>query len=95
MNTVPQPVPTVNHFLQIRPFATFTDDDRPTVDGYFVEEVDNDRRVVTAHNWQDGHRHASPFTALDAARRIAQAKGLPVVAPLALRDAYYSQAVAI
>ncbi len=94
MNTVAQPLPTVNRFFQVRPFNTFTEDDRPTVDGYFVEEVDNNRRIVRAYAWQDGQRHASPFTALDAARRIAQAKGLPVLAPLALRDAYYSREVA-
>ncbi len=94
MNTLAQPLPTVNHFLQVRPFATLTDDNRPTVDGYYIEEVDNGRRIVRAYAWQDGQRHAFPFAALDAARTLARAKGLPVLAPLALRDAYYSQAVA-
>ena len=94
MNTLPQPLPTVNHFLQVRPFNTFTEDARPTVDGYFVEEVDNSRRIVRAYAWQDGQRHASPFTALDAARRMSRDYGVPVLTSKALRDAYYSQAVA-
>lgn len=94
MNTLAQPLPTVNHFLQVRPFTAFTADGAPTIDGYYVEEVDNDRRIARAFDWQGDRRHASPFAAIDAARRIAQAKGLPVLAPRSLRDAYYSREVA-
>lgn len=94
MNTLAQPLPTVNHFLQVRPFNTFTDDARPTVDGYYIERVDNERRLCWAYAWQDGQRHPSPFAALDAARRMSRDYGVPVLASKSLRDAYYSQAVA-